>query len=207
MKKETKCMKKNQQRIIRLEFKSVMTPTVGFLEKNLLSLKDTKVQVEYPEQEKGIVKSAYSGLPLWEVFMLILTVSANLSTIASLLFQILHDKKNKANSVVFRLDKKKLEISGNFSKNEIEIILNEFAKVVKDDKEIKLLDEARRRELEDELSRLREVLPTYKELIKPQGWKKSKEAITKLEYYQSKQKEIEERISKLQKLLSSNGNT
>lgn len=196
-------MEKNSKRIIRLEFKGIRDPVVGSLEKNLLSLRDTKVRTEFPEQEKGIVKRVFSGFPSWEVFMLVITVTANLATIANLLHQVLRDKKNQVNSIVFRFNKKKLEISGTFSKQEIEIILDKFAEVAKDDKQIRLLDEARRKDLEKELQNLREILPAYKELTKPEGWKKSKEALAKLKYYQTRQKEIERRISELEKLLSS----
>lgn len=192
-------------RILRLEFEGLKKPTIDFLKKNLLSLKDTQIQIRFPEREAGIRKGAFSGFPPWEVFLLILTASANLATIANLLYQVLHDKKSSSSSIVFRFDKKQLKISGDFSQRDIEIILNEFSEVPKNDQEIKLLDNARRKELEEELARLQEGLKAYKRLTKPGGWKKSKEAIDKLKYYKSKRKEIEKRVSILKKLLSNKG--
>lgn len=105
---------KDLRRIIRLEFKSITTPAAGFLERNLLSLKDTRTQARFPEQEAGTIKGAFDGIPHWEVFMLILTVGANFATIANLLYGVLHNRKNGADSIVFRFDNKKLKISGDF---------------------------------------------------------------------------------------------
>jgi hypothetical protein len=192
------------RRIIRLEFKSVTIPTVDFLEKNLLSLKDTRTKVVFPEREAGILKGAFDGLPPWEVFMLILTVGANFATISNLLYSILHNRKNPTDSIVFRFNNKRLEISGDFTKHDIEIILNEFSEDSEDDKLINFLDDARRKELEKEVEHLREVLPDYKQLAEPKGWKKSEKAIVRLKHYQSRKKEIEQRISALEKLLLSN---
>lgn len=196
------CKEKDLRRILRLEFKNIKTPAVDFLEGNLLSLKDTRTQIRSPEQEAGIMKGAYAGFPPWEVFLLILTASANLATIANLLYQILHDRKNGPSSIVFRFGEKQLEISGDFSQRDIEIILNEFSEVTEGDQEIKLLDKMRRKNLEKELAHLQEVLPTYKRLTKPEGWKKSEEVTEKLKYYQRRQEEIVKRISILKRLLS-----
>jgi hypothetical protein len=94
-------------------------------------------------------------------------------------------------------------LSGKFSRDDIQFLLNRFAEIVTDNKQIKFLDDERQKEFEKELSHLKEILPTYKKLAKPDDWKKSKEALKKLEEYQSEQKKIENRISVLEKILSS----
>jgi len=195
-------MNKEQQRLIRLEFTTTDT-NAKLLEKSLLSLKNTRVQMKRPEREaKMAYSAAFAGLPQEQIFMLILTIGSNLATIAGFLYAILHDRKNKEQSIVFRLGKKKLEISGQFSKNDLELILEKFAETVTSDEQVKLLDDQRRIEFEKELSNLKEVLPTYRKLTKPEEWKKSKEALKKLKEYQERQKEIEDRIAVIEKILS-----
>jgi len=201
------CVQKDFPRKVRLELKNVKTPAVDFLKRNILSLKDTRIQIKFPEQEAGISKGAFSGFPPWEVFLLIISVSANLATIANLIYQILHDRKYGPSSIVFRFDNKRLEISGNFSQHDIEIMLNEFSEIVKSDDEIKLLDNERKKELRDELEHLQEALEKYRRLTEPEGWKKSKDAVDKLKYYRHKRREIERKVSVLKKLLSTNENS
>lgn len=195
-------MKKEQQRLIRLEFTTTVA-NAELLEKNLHSLKNTRVQIKHPERETGIAYSPLlAGLPQEHIFMLILTIGSNLATIASFLYTILHDRKNKEQSIILRLGEKKLEISGKFSKNDLKLILEKFAETVTSDEQIKLLDDQRRIELEKELADLKGALPTYRKLAKPEGWKKSKEALKKLKEYQKRQKEIENRIAVIEEILS-----
>jgi hypothetical protein len=95
-------MKKEEQRLIRLEFVTTKTNS-DILEKKLLSLKDTKVLIKKPETDSGKMafSAALSGLPPEQIYMLILTIGSNIATVASFLYQILHDKENKKQSITF----------------------------------------------------------------------------------------------------------
>lgn len=191
-----------EKRVIRLEF--VTTTTVAErLEKNLLSLADTKVQLKRPEKEEQQAFAAGTGTLAEQFFMLILTASSNFATIASLIYQIRRNKESEKPSVIFRFGDKSIEISGKFSKDDLEWMLDKFAEVATGDKEEKLIDEARRDELEKELSDLKGILPTYQKLTQPEEWKKSEESLKKLSEYQNRQREIENRIAELERLLSS----
>jgi len=152
-------------------------------------------------------KLAYPPLamapPPYELFFSIVAAAGSLTTIADILHRYLRKKKMDEEKVIsFRFDGKELTIKGDYSKEEILIVIQGFSKVA-EATEISAISKERKKGLIADLNELRKNLEIYQHLVEvgESSKKRGKEWQSKLNYYREKRDSIKLKISVIESLL------
>ena len=161
------------------------------------------------EQNKILYEGKYAyppmamALPPIPMYFKIIAAVGSLLTIADILYKYLRQKKdNKARSIAFKFNGKELKIEGNYSKEEILLILQNFSKIAAP-KEISAISKKRKMQFKSELKELKRNREIFQNLVnvgKSQE-KPNKEWISKLKQYQLEKATIESKISFIEELL------
>jgi hypothetical protein len=144
--------------------------------------------------------SAFPPIPMY--FEIIAAVGS-LVTIADIFYRYLKDKKDdKERKVTFNFGGKELTIHGNYSKEEILFILQNFSKQATS-QQMSAISETRKSELKAELVELKRLQKTYQRLVGVgEGEEKpNKEWLAKLNEYRDEKAKVDFKIRRIEDLL------
>ena len=148
---------------------------------NTLEDVNFKGHLAYPEL-------AYA-LPPYEIyFQLIFTVSS-MATIADIIYKFIKRKNKEVDEIKFIFNGKEMVIKGDYSLEELEVIVKEFSKIATTS-ELKLLSNDRQEQLIKELETIKKHLPTYKKLVEIGNERLAKGEKINLEQHQHYIKEL-----------------
>jgi hypothetical protein len=143
------------------------------------------------------------ALPPYTIFFSIIAAAGSLATIANILHKHLTRKKEESGKkITFKFNGKEMTIEGNYSKEEILKIVQEYSRVARA-KEISAISKKRKKKFKAELKELKTNLQVYKKLVEigESQKKPNREWKSKLKQYRTKKAEIESKISFIQELL------
>lgn len=198
-------MRNEEFRKIRIET-ALIEKEIKALTADLERVENTYIRVKHPSKSVGVHFAVDVGVLPLQTFILIISLTANLFTIADILHEHLGKSVEKGKSVNFRFDEKEISIKGKWKKQEIRSILKGFSEILKSEeriKEIEVLTKERKTALKEELDKVNEILPTYEELVKigEQEKERRPDWQKKYEEYFKKLQELKMRKAILEELL------
>ena len=128
-------------------------------------------------------------MPPYDIYFQLIFAVSSIATIADIIYRYLKNKKNVTGEIKFTFNGKEMVIRGDYSSNELEVILKEFSKIASTS-ELKILSDNRKKQLTKELETIEKNLPTYQRLVDIGKERTSKGEKINLEQYQHYIKEL-----------------
>ena len=170
----------------------------------------TKAELFYPNKELAATGHNFAVPAPYEVFIQVITTVASIASLADILHRFL--RKPVANpravgtteprSASLKLDGKEITVKGDWPSEELKLVLETFSKKMTDTTDLSLLEKAKRRELERELSEIERNLPSYEELVRIGAESRKKEWKKKHAEYQQRHQQLKARAEAIRELLA-----
>ena len=143
------------------------------------------------------------ALPPHPIFFEIIAAVGSLIAVADILHKHLKGKKDdRERTITFKFNGKEMKIQGNYTKEEILLIIQKFSKIAAP-KDVSAISAKRKKQFKSELKELQQNLKTYQKLVEvgERQEKPNKQWKSKLKQYQLKKAEIESKIGLIEELL------
>ncbi len=171
---------------------------------------NTTAELFYPNKELAATGGNFAVPPPYEVFIQVITTVAAIASLADILHRFL--RKPVANpravgtteprSASLKLDGKEITVKGDWPSEELKLVLETFSKRMTDTTDLSLLEKAKRRELERELSEIERNLPSYEELVRIGAESRKKEWKKKHAEYQQRHRVLRARAEAIRDILA-----
>ena len=169
----------------------------------------SRAELFYPTRALAATRAQFSAPPPYEVFLQVIAGVGSLVKLAEILYRFLKkpvpkrdgDGKNEPRAATLKIDGKEMTIRGNWTSDELKLILETFSKQITDETSLSLLETTRKNELRKELSEIQMNLPKYEELVRVGKESRKKEWKEKLREYEKRYEELRGRAESIRELL------
>jgi len=169
----------------------------------------SRAELFYPTRALAATGVQFSAPPPYEVFLQVIAGIGTLAKLAEILYKFLKKPvpkrdahgETKQRAATLKLDGKEMTIRGNWTSDELKLILETFSKQMTDSTSLSLLETTRKNELREELLEIETNIPKYEELVRVGRESRKKEWKEKLKEYENRYKELKGRAEAIRELL------
>src|SRR2546422_8574568 len=162
-----------------------------------------RAELFYPNKEASESGKSFFAPPPYEVFFQVIGGFGALAKLAEILYKLLKKPtpKGEPRHATLKLDGKEIDIAGNWTQEELKLVLETFSKQMTESN-LNLLEKTRRKELRAELVDIEKNLIVYERLVQIGKNGKGKEWKAKFREYEGRSLELKTRRAAIRELLS-----